>query len=134
MPQGSFSCRVAAIHLLAADNTSRTASVKQHPLDPSTGRYHPLDVWNSANLNLANGFAPQQSLLLEEKVARHKPGRMRCNRVNFTPHQSPAVTASPQGEALGAPAPVKQLEFDEEKENLMRCQDGLVILLRIENS
>ncbi len=27
-----------------------------------------------------------------------------------------------------------KLEFDEEKENLMRCQDGLVILLRIENS
>ena len=30
--------------------------------------------------------------------------------------------------------PAGKLEIGEEKENLMRCQDGLVILLRIENS
>ncbi len=54
-----------------------------------------------------------QSLLLEEKVAR-KASRMRCagssalikrlmrKRTAVTPHQSPSVTASPQGEAFVA--------------------------------
>ena len=29
-----------------------------------------------------------------------------CNRREFSPHQSPAVTASPQGEAFGAGCPI----------------------------
>ena len=57
-----------------------------------------------------------KSLLLEEKVLRRGVRAVRIRRnadkyasVHRTPHQSASLTASPQGEAMGAPAPARQI-------------------------
>ena len=48
-----------------------------------------------------HGFLLRQAFPLWGKVARNAPdeGEM-CGNRKFSPHQSPAVTASPQGEAI----------------------------------
>jgi hypothetical protein len=48
--------------------------------------------------------------------------------------QTRALCRQLTSQIIGVIIQLEKLEFDEEKENLMRCQDGLVILLRIENS
>ena len=54
----------------------------------------------NSGVNFTPLFYNSKSLLLEEKVARQSRDGCGVAAGRFTPHQSAALTASPQGEAF----------------------------------
>ena len=121
VPQGSFSCRAAAIHLLAADNACTAGLYSLLPyellydcprqslvLGIRCAEHHPLGIVTAEQLDkleLAYGFAPHQRPPLTRGLSPKATGGERILPLS----QPIRLTAPLTRGALGAPAPVKQI-------------------------